>query len=168
MTYRRRTKSDSLAKDDATNTCLNAGADCAASRPMQLSSTGTSRSPRKRHPSRSAVSRNRRRQVSASRGSVGRNSWPTAYSPKGGRSNGTVLRKNPSGSCSINPAPSLVLPSAPIAQRCSRLARILTPFSTSECAGCASRLTINPMPQLSRSFCGSYNPKARGSPALFD
>ena len=149
ITYSLRTNSVSFVPCEATKTCLKTGTLLAASSPNLESSVSTFLSPRKRQPSFSAVSRKIFRQSSASSLFRGKNNCPAAYSPARGRLNGSVFLKKASGSCSINPAPSLVFRSAPIAQRCSRFPKILTPFSTRACAGFASRLTIKPIPQLS-------------------
>ena len=163
--HRRRTNSVSGKFSPAIKTCLNAGTVRAASSPRHCPSVGTSRCPIRRHPAFSTASPSFCRQKSAAFESRGRKSCPTAYSPVFGRLYGRTFRKKASGICSISPAPSLVFRSAPMAQRCSRFFRIVTPFSTRACDGQPSSRTIKPIPQLSCSNEGAQSPNGNGSPA---
>ena len=134
-----------------------------ASAPIDESLTGTSRQPSSRSPSDSTIFSTPSQASRASSAPCGRNAMPVAYAPSAGSSKSTLSRRKRSGTCSMMPAPSPVLGSAPAAPRCSRLTSAMIALSTRSRLRRPYMSTTNATPQESCSLAGSYRPTGPGA-----
>ena len=133
------------------NTCLISGSVARASLPKQLGLVGTLRRCISVSPSRSISSIIILRIPACSFSSFGRNISPVPYFPFSGTGI-PCKRMNSWGICSIIPAPSPVLLSAPSAPRWRMFSSTFNAESTSSCDLLPWMLTTIPTPQASCSL----------------
>ena len=168
MTYSFRSKAAESGMPAAlpTKNCRMTGCRVRASQPICVSSTGTSRQPRKRCPSASTVSRMTVSHSVRFFRSCGRKTMPTPYSPSFGSatpSEWACLRKKASGIWNWMPEPSPVSGSQHSAPRCSRLMSTSMPCSMMVWVRAPRMLATMPTPQLSCSWAGEYSPRSAAS-----
>ncbi|CDC01119.1 unknown [Bacteroides sp. CAG:443] len=133
--------------------CFTSGSVARASFPSTLELTGTLLTCISVMPSRSISSIMMLMIVCCSSLSLGMNTNPVPYFPFSGT--GIPCRRiNSCGICTIIPAPSPVLLSAPSAPRCFMFSSTLRAESIKSCDFVPCRLTIMPTPQASCSLAG--------------
>ena len=144
-----------------TKPCQMLGMQARALWPSTSGSVGTSRQPKKGRPSFLHTISNSFLAWLRRSSSCGKKNMPTPYSrsrPKVMPSSAAAFWKNVSLICVRMPTPSPVLPSASLPARCSRCSTICSASSMVLWLLRPLISTTAPMPQLSCSKRGSYNP----------